>query len=872
MHPPERLSDIPPERAAALEAARRRALDFLSQSGYALVIPPLAEHWETLAVGGGDLSARTFQMTDTMSGRALGIRADHTPQIARLDAASGATGVRRWAYCGPTLRTRPDLPWRAREATQLGGELFGMETGEGDFEIARVAAGALKAAGVSELRADFGHAGIFNALTLGFGKPMMDQSSEQWADIRQAVCRRDAATFADLAEFNPDLIAVLSEMAEISGPAESAVRRARELLAESPRAGRTHRPQLTAMLDELENCVRRMTEAGWDAEIDLSELGGYSYHSGIVFAFYGEDYLAARGGRYNIPGSEKKRKRRRIQHGPARNCGAGKRGRVTDSGVSDLLQRIESPADVRALPLARLPELADDIRAFILDTIFRVGGHLSSNLGAVELAVALHRAYQTPHDRIVWDVGHQAYAHKILTGRRDQLQTVRQWGGISGFLSRAESPCDSFGAGHSSTAVSAAFGMAQAAKLKGENRKVAAVVGDGAMSGGMAFEALNNAGASHNTDLLVVLNDNEMSISPAVGALRNHLARILSSPAANSARIGGRLALSLLPPALEMAEEARKRIKGALTPGGLFQALGFNYVGPVDGHDVLALAEVLGNLRQRNGPQLLHVVTVKGKGFAEAEKDPVKFHGVAPLKVEKSPSARPAQPKPAPTYSRLFGEWLIAAAKRDPRVVAVTPAMLEGSGMTDFARQFPTRCFDAGIAEQHAVTFAAGMACEGMRPVVAIYSTFLQRGYDQLIHDAALQNLPVIFAIDRAGLVGADGATHQGAFDLSYLRCLPNITVIAPSDENEAWRALNTALSLPGPVAVRYPRGKERGRKPRGMTVFSPWEKAKSAGKEKNWRFWLLAAPSPPRARRRKNWTQPRRTCGLSSRWTTKWF
>ena len=305
MHPPERLSDIPPERAAALEAARRRALDFLSQSGYALVIPPLAEHWETLAVGGGDLSARTFQMTDTMSGRALGIRADHTPQIARLDAASGATGVRRWAYCGPTLRTRPDLPWRAREAAQLGGELFGMETGEGDFEIARVAAGALKAAGVSELRADFGHAGIFNALTLGLGEPMMDQSSEQWADIRQAVCRRDAATFADLAEFNPDLMAVLSEMAEISGPAESAIQRARELLGKSPRVGRTHRPQHMAMLDELENCVRRMTEAGWDAEIDLSELGGYSYHSGIVFAFYGEDYLAARGGRYNIPGSEK---------------------------------------------------------------------------------------------------------------------------------------------------------------------------------------------------------------------------------------------------------------------------------------------------------------------------------------------------------------------------------------------------------------------------------------------------------------------------------------------------------------------------------------------------------------------------------------
>ena len=481
--------------------------------------------------------------------------------------------------------------------------------------------------------------------------------------------------------------------------------------------------------------------------------------------------------------------------------------------MSELLCRIESPADVRALPRAQLPELANDLRAFIIETILRVGGHLSSNLGAVELAVALHRAYQTPHDRIVWDVGHQAYAHKILTGRREQLETVRKWGGVSGFLSRDENPHDCFGAGHSSTAVSAAFGMAAAAKLQNENRRVAAVVGDGAMSGGMAFEALNNAGASPDTDLLVVLNDNEMSISPAVGALRNHLARVLSSPAANSARKGGRLALSLLPPALEMAEEARKRIKGALTPGGLFQALGFNYTGPVDGHDVLALAEVLGNLREAKGPQLLHVITVKGKGFAEAEKDPVKYHGVAPMKVEKNGAPPPTHPSPpsSPSYSQVFGEWLCAVAERDPRIVAVTPAMLEGSGMTEFARRFPNRCFDAGIAEQHAVTFAAGMACEGMRPVVAIYSTFLQRGYDQLIHDAALQNLPVVFAIDRAGLVGADGATHQGAFDLSYLRCLPNVTVLSPSDENETWRALNTALSLEGPVAVRYPRGKGTG-------------------------------------------------------------
>ena len=488
--------------------------------------------------------------------------------------------------------------------------------------------------------------------------------------------------------------------------------------------------------------------------------------------------------------------------------------------MPDLLQRIESPADVRALPRARLPELADEIRAFILETVFRVGGHLSANLGAVELAVALHRAYDTPRDRIVWDVGHQAYAHKILTGRRERLETVRKRGGLSGFLQRDESPYDAFGAGHSSTAVSAAFGMAAAAKLKGENRRVAAVVGDGAMSGGMAFEALNNAGASPETDLLVVLNDNEMSISPAVGALRNHLARMLSSRAADRARFGGRLALSLLPPALEMAEEAHKRIKGALTPGALFQALGFNYAGPVDGHDVLALAEVLANLRQRSGPQLLHVVTVKGKGFAQAEQDPVKYHGVAPAKVEKEKSHPPVPPVPSappesvpsgPTYSQLFGEWLVAAAQRDSRVVAVTPAMLEGSGMTEFARRFPGRCFDAGIAEQHAVTFAAGMACEGMRPVVAIYSTFLQRGYDQLIHDAALQNLPVVFAIDRAGLVGADGATHQGAFDLSYLRCLPNMTILAPSDENETWRALNTALGLEGPAAVRYPRGRGPG-------------------------------------------------------------
>ena len=538
--------------------------------------------------------------------------------------------------------------------------------------------------------------------------------------------------------------------------------------------------------------------------------------------------------------------------------------------MSDLLSRIESPADLRGLSRAQLPELCAETRGFILETVARVGGHLSANLGAVELAVALHYAYDTPRDRVVWDVGHQAYAHKVLTGRRDRLETVRKRGGISGFLSRAESDCDAFGAGHSSTAVSAAFGMAVAARLKGESRRAVAVVGDGALSGGMAFEALNNAGASPETDLLVILNDNEMSISPAVGALRNHLARMMSGRAADAAREGGRMALSFAPPVLEMAEAARRRLKGALTPGALFEALGFHYTGPVDGHDVLGLASVLANLRRRNGPQFLHAVTVKGKGFAEAEKDPVKYHGVAPMKVEVPPesssrrssvgtddSDAPASgdsPVPAQagihsdsdramgsrfrgkgiesaagaaessvpplerrderlnlTYSQLFGEWLAAAARRDPRVVAVTPAMLEGSGMTDFAREFPSRCFDAGIAEQHAVTFAAGMACEGMRPVVAIYSTFLQRGYDQLIHDAALQNLPVVFAIDRAGLVGADGATHQGAFDLSYLRCLPNVAVMAPADEVGAWRALNAALAFSGPAAVRYPRGKGPG-------------------------------------------------------------
>lgn len=462
---------------------------------------------------------------------------------------------------------------------------------------------------------------------------------------------------------------------------------------------------------------------------------------------------------------------------------------------NELLPAIESPADLKGLGLKELRQLAAELRTHILETINRVGGHLSSNLGTVELTVALHHVFAAPVDRIIWDVGHQAYAHKVLTGRRDQLATIRQKGGLSGFPSRAESEYDSFGTAHASTSISAALGMAAA----GGPGRMVAVIGDGAMSGGMAFEALNNAGARKDLDVLVILNDNDMSISPAVGAVRQNLARILSSSLYDKVRSGSR---QVMPPTLrEFAAKAEEHLKGMFLPGTLFEEFGFNYFGPIDGHDMETLVATLRNLRDRPGPRLLHVATVKGKGYRAAEEDPVKHHGVsAPQKVETGSA-------PQQTYSQVFGQWACAAARRDPRVCCVTPAMREGSGLVQFAQEFPQRYYDTGIAEQHAVTFCAGLACSGMRPVLAIYSTFLQRCYDQLIHDVCLQNLPVLFAIDRAGLVGADGATHHGAFDLTFMRCIPNLTILTPADENACWRMLNTALAAAGPVAVRYPKG-----------------------------------------------------------------
>ncbi|MBF2735922.1 MAG: 1-deoxy-D-xylulose-5-phosphate synthase [Betaproteobacteria bacterium AqS2] len=472
----------------------------------------------------------------------------------------------------------------------------------------------------------------------------------------------------------------------------------------------------------------------------------------------------------------------------------------------ELLKTIDSPADLRQLDAGQLPQLAAELRAYILDTVTTHGGHLSSNLGTVELAVALHYVLDTPRDPIVWDVGHQAYAHKVLTGRRDQLPRVRRRGGISGFPQRDESAHDAFGTAHASTSISAAFGMAAG----GCPGRAVAVIGDGALSGGMAFEALNCAGARPDIDLLVVLNDNDMSISPAVGALRQSLARILASNFYSEVKRGSD---QVMPPGIrEFLSRAEGRLRGMVMPGTLFEELGFSYFGPIDGHDVDALTTTLTALKDRGGPRLLHVATVKGKGFAAAERDPVKHHAAAgakaPNKVEKAP------PPARPTYSAVFGEWICAAAAADKRVHAVTPAMREGSGLVEFAARFPERYFDCGIAEQHAVTFSAGLACAGQKPVLAIYSTFLQRGYDQLIHDVAIQKLPVLFAVDRAGLVGADGATHQGAFDLSYARCVPNLTVMVPADERECWLMLNTGLALDGPALVRYPRGSGPGTEP----------------------------------------------------------
>ncbi len=472
------------------------------------------------------------------------------------------------------------------------------------------------------------------------------------------------------------------------------------------------------------------------------------------------------------------------------------------------LAGIDNPEQLRQLPLAQLPAFCDELRRYLLASVSKSSGHLASGLGAVELTVALHYVYQTPVDRLVWDVGHQAYPHKILTGRRDRMHSIRQKGGLHPFPWRQESDYDTLSVGHSSTSISAALGMAIAAEREQSGRKVVAVIGDGAVTAGMAFEALNHAG-DLRPDMLVVLNDNEMSISENVGALNNHLARLLSGRLYSSIREGGKKVLAGLPPIKELARRAEEHLKGMVVPGTFFEELGFNYIGPIDGHDVEALVETLRNMRSLKGPQLLHVMTRKGKGYGPAEADPIGYHGVPRFDPSKAelPSSKGGQA----SYSQIFGDWLCDMAARDPKLMAITPAMREGSGMVRFSQQYPRQYFDVAIAEQHAVTLAAGMACDGLKPVVAIYSTFLQRGYDQLIHDVALQNLPVLFAIDRAGVVGADGPTHQGAFDLSYLRCIPNMVVMAPSDENECRQMLYTGFMLGQPAAVRYPRGSGPG-------------------------------------------------------------
>ncbi len=473
-----------------------------------------------------------------------------------------------------------------------------------------------------------------------------------------------------------------------------------------------------------------------------------------------------------------------------------------------LLETINSPADLRRLPRQQLTPLADELRNFVLESVSRTGGHLSSNLGTVELTIALHYVFNTPHDRLVWDVGHQTYPHKILTGRRDRMGSLRQLGGLSGFPQRAESEYDTFGTAHSSTSISAALGMALAAKRKGEDRKAVAIIGDGAMSAGMAFEALNNAGVA-DCDLLVILNDNDMSISPPVGALNRYLAQLMSGQFYAAAKSVGKNVLKVAPPLFELAKRLEEQAKGMVVPATLFEKFGFNYIGPIDGHDLDSLVPTLENIRHLKGPQFLHVVTKKGQGYKLAEADPVAYHG--PGKFDpKVGLVAPATP-PKQTFTQVFGHWLCDMAAQDKRLIGITPAMREGSGLVEFEKRFPDRYFDVGIAEQHAVTFAAGLACEGLKPVVAIYSTFLQRAYDQLIHDVALQNLPVVFALDRAGLVGADGATHAGAYDIAYLRCIPNVSVACPADENECRRLLTSAFEQDHPVAVRYPRGAGAG-------------------------------------------------------------
>lgn len=476
---------------------------------------------------------------------------------------------------------------------------------------------------------------------------------------------------------------------------------------------------------------------------------------------------------------------------------------------TDLLNSIHSPADMKGLDRRSLKQLADELRGFVLQSVSRTGGHLSSNLGTVELTVALHYVYDTPHDRIIWDVGHQSYPHKILTGRKEQMSGLRQFGGISGFPKRSESEYDAFGTAHSSTSISAALGMAVASRNAGVSRQHIAVIGDGAMSAGMAFEAMNNAGVTPDINLLVILNDNDMSISPPVGALNRYFARLMSGQFYAAAKNMGRAVLQHVPPVLELARRFEEHAKGMVTPATLFEEMGFNYVGPIDGHDLDALVPTLQNMRALKGPQFLHVVTKKGQGYKLAEADPVLYHG--PGKFDPTVGIQKPAAAPKTTFTQIFGTWLCDMAEHDPRLTGVTPAMREGSGMVAFEKRFPKRYFDVGIAEQHAVTFAAGLACEGQKPVVAIYSTFLQRGYDQLIHDVALQNLDVTFALDRAGLVGADGATHAGNYDIAFLRCIPNMVVATPSDENETRLLLTTCYQYPGPASVRYPRGSGAG-------------------------------------------------------------
>ena len=495
--------------------------------------------------------------------------------------------------------------------------------------------------------------------------------------------------------------------------------------------------------------------------------------------------------------------------------------------MTSLLASINSPADLRRLPRTQLKSVADELRVYLLESVSRTGGHLSSNLGTVELTVALHYVFNTPDDRLVWDVGHQTYPHKILTGRRERMDSLRQFGGLSGFPRRDESPYDTFGTAHASTSISAALGMALASKQKGEERYSVAIIGDGAMSAGMAFEALNNAGVHDNCKMLVVLNDNDMSISPPVGALNRYLAQLMSGRFYASAKNVGKHVLSIAPPLLELAKRLETHAKGMVVPATLFENFGFNYIGPIDGHDLESLIPTLENIKQlmaKGGhPQFLHVVTKKGQGYKLAEADPIAYHG--PGKFDPAMGLQKATTPAKQTFTQVFGTWLCDMAAADKRLVGITPAMREGSGMVEFHQRFPARYHDVGIAEQHAVTFAAGMACEGLKPVVAIYSTFLQRGYDQLIHDVALQNLPVVFALDRAGLVGADGATHAGAYDIPYLRCIPNMGIACPADERECRKLLSSAFAQNHPVAVRYPRGAGAGIAPEANLDELPYGK-----------------------------------------------